>query len=139
VRGPEDPRDERDPRLEGDPRDVRDAPRGEDVREFGDVSLAEISDRTESLGTAFRNALIGGAIAAVMTIALAFGMAALLGTDDVEKRIAAQQAAGLKRTEALICILHIPPAGRTEAQTEYCLQETGIKVEDIPVPPSIRK
>lgn len=79
------------------------------------ISMDEIMARTDRLRTSatfnLRNALLGGIIAAILTITLAFGVATILNTDDLEQQAVANGriAAASGLAERCMALLPLNP------------------------------
>lgn len=67
---------------------------------------------------------------AIVVLALASVLSRATGQATLAERVD-------HNARAIVCILSIPPQERTIQDTKFCLRETGINVNEIPVPPRL--
>ena len=79
----------------------------------------------------FKYLLITSVVTAVLTIGIAWGLAAALGSQQQEQHIE-------ENTKAVVCILSVPPDEREIADTRFCLETVGIDYNELPVPPRVK-
>lgn len=73
----------------------------------------------------------------VVILVMASVVSAATGQATLAERIDQNAEKAERFTEAIVCILTIPPDDRTIEDTQFCLRHTRISPEDIPVPPSV--
>lgn len=79
--------------------------------------------------------LITAVVTSLLTSAIIFGVFYYSSDPDLPERVDRTVQQDAKVLGALVCILSVPPDERTREDTRYCLQETGLRFDDIPLPP----